>query len=590
MLKSLNIRNLAVIDKIEIDFQGGLNLLTGETGSGKSIIVDALGLLLGDRGSTTQIRTGEDHADVEGLFLVEGDERDALVKVLDDVGIDSGSDGEVLVRREVNVAGRNRVFVNDRSVTLATLKELQPFLVEIHGQGDQRLLRSSLAQTDLLDAYAGCGEERLAVKIAYDRWKSASDELHAFVEQVRDRESTRDLLQYQLSEIDSVAPKANEEEDLLAQRKLMAHAEKILQLGGGAVESLYENDDSVTSRLAGIQKQIDELCDIDPTLSGLRDSLSEVEVVLTDVAGSLRSYCDGIDFSSEAFNSVDERLVEIERLKRKFGIDIAGVLDLRESLAQKLSILDDASARETELRKKLDESRSDYHVSASKLSAARSKAAPKFAKAVTKDLKHLALEQAAFIVEVASTSTDALDSNSVSNSSAEPGDSESTFTPYGIDRVRFLFSANPGEDVRPMSHVASGGELSRLMLALRTIGKGNLSTSIGNETVVFDEIDAGIGGRVAEAVGRRLKSLSANHQVLCVTHQAQIARFADAHFVVSKSIRKGRTMTEVRLLEDAERVSELARMIGGNTEAQTTIDTARWLLTNASEKARGASE
>jgi DNA repair protein RecN (Recombination protein N) len=578
MIKSLSIRNFAVIEKVEVEFEEGLNLLTGETGSGKSIIVDALGLLLGERGSLTQIRTGESSAFVEGIFEVSGEGAESLRSALDESGIEFESDNEVIIRREITANGKSRVFVNDRSVTLSVLRRLQPLLVEIHGQGEQRLLLSTRAQMDVLDSYAGCQSLRARVREAYTRWKSSLEELQKFTAELKERERTMDLLQYQLSEIDSVAPQPGEDVHVAQERKLMAHAEKIIQLGGAAYGELYEHDASVLARLANVSKQVQELSSIDERLKPILESLKDGAALVSDVAESVRSYIEGIEFSPEEFARLDNRLAELERLKRKFGADLDSILSLRDNIAQKLKRLTDLTEHEQQLKNAFEEARKDYIREAAELTLCRQDASQKLAREVEGDLQQVALERAQFIV---SLETSSYDTNPAGSDSESADKEREFFSQYGADQVRFMFSANPGEAARPLSQVASGGELSRLMLTLLNVGLKNLDRDAGVETAVFDEIDAGIGGGVAEAVGRRLKNLARAKQVLCVTHQPQIARFADAHYTVEKSVRGGRTLTSVHRLQGEESVRELARMIAGDRQAQTALETARWMLENS---------
>ncbi len=580
MIKSLNIRNFAVIEKVEVEFREGLNLLTGETGSGKSIIVDALGLLLGERGSLSQIRTGERSAFVEGIFEIAGTGADKIRAALDEVGI--GEADELIIRREVAASGKSRVFINDRSVTLAVLRGLQPLLVEIHGQGDQRVLLTTRAQMDVLDSYANCLALRERVRKAFLDWKKAGEALQVFAEELKERDRTIDLLQYQLSEIEAVSPQPSEDEQLSQERKLMAHAEKIIQLGSDAYSELYENDGSILARLSNVSRQVQELSAIDERLKPLLESLEEGAALVSDVAESVRNYLLGINFSPEEFARLDNRLAELERLKRKFGSDLKSILEIRAEMAEKLERLATLAEQEQQLQNALQEAREVYIAEAAKLTACRKKASLLLEREVVKDLQHVALERAHFAVALATASP-------VKNSTPteSPGASENRiddsefFGPYGADRVRFLFSANPGETARPLSQVASGGELSRLMLTLLTVGMNNSGQVIGAGTLIFDEIDVGIGGGVAEAVGRRLKNLAKTNQVLCVTHQPQIARFADAHYTVRKAVKNGRTQTSVEYLEREESVCELARMIAGDRQTLTALETARWMLENS---------
>jgi DNA repair protein RecN (Recombination protein N) len=585
MLKSLNISDFAVIRRLRIDFGRGLNLLTGETGSGKSIIVDALGLILGNRASGEQIRTGEESALVEAVFELPAEQEGIIRASLAEVGV-SFEEEELLIRRELNQRGRSRIFINDQQVTMQTLRRLQPFLVEIHGQGDQRALLSLQSHMDLLDTFAGCSDLRRGVAESFGEWQSAGKALRDLQRELINRERDTELLQFQLTEIESVGPRAGEDEELQRERRLLAHAEKVEQLGAGAYAELYENDESVLSRLARVRRQLEELSEIDGRVKGALELLLSGVVSLEEVSAALRSYSEGLEVSPFRLSEVEHRLAALERLKYKYKTDLGGVLKIQDELSKRLSGLTNLSEREIELRGSLKAAEAEYRRRAELLTARRKEAAPALEQRVMADLKHVAMERARFIVKVC-TAVPPAEKELPEAAYGGPADSLSAqfFTARGADQVEFLLSANPGESPRPLAHIASGGELSRLMLTLRTAGKGlEAGFTESSETVVFDEIDVGIGGRVAEAVGLRLLMLAGDRQVLCVTHQPQIARFADHHFVVEKGIEGGRTITTAKELNREERVGELARMIGGAETESATREAARWLLDKAGAK------
>lgn len=582
MLKYLNISNFAVIHRLEVPFNSGLNLLTGETGSGKSIIVDSLSLLMGARSSALQVRTGERVATVEGLFDVGSEALPQVKKILDSAGIEPHKGSELLIRREIHSNGRSRFFVEDQSVTAATLRSLQPNLVAIHGQGEQRSLLSSQSQMELLDAFGANLPLRMQVTEAYTRWRAASEEMSELKREMMERERAVDLLQFELSEIERISPVTNEDQELANERKLLTQAEKLIHLGTGAYTELYERDGSVIDRLAALRRQLEELSSIDSRVAVLLELLEQSYAGLMETAEGLRNYGEGVEFSPGRLAQVEERLSELERLKRKYNTDLEGILKVQQELSQKLQRLSDLSEREELLKAEVIRAADDYHKGAKELTVRRQSAAERLGTRVMEDLKFVAMEQARFFVQVRTARAPEPENGPGSDNEREAG--EGYFTQHGADSVEFYLSANPGEDARPLSRVASGGELSRLMLTLRTISMSGAAQALTGQgaTVVFDEIDVGIGGRVAEAVGRRLKSLAESRQVLCVTHQPQIARFADHHLVVSKEVEKGRTNTSVKQLEGEERVEELARMIGGGEEsAETTIEAARWLLKSA---------
>lgn len=588
MLKYLNISNFAVINRLEVPFNSGLNLLTGETGSGKSIIVDSLSLLMGARSSALQVRTGERVAIVEGLFDVGREGILAVKRILEGAGIELENGSELLIRREIHSNGRSRFFLEDQSVTATTLRALQPKLVAIHGQGEQRSLLSAQSQMDLLDSFGANLPLRRQIAEAYARWRAAMEEMSELKREMLERERAVDLLRYELSEIERIAPKPNEDQELSNERRLLTHAEKLIQLGAGAYTELYERDGSVIDRLAHLRRQLEELGTIDSRVAPLLELLEQSYTGLLETADGLRNYGEGVEFSPQKLAQVEERLSELERLKRKYNTDLEGILKVQEELSQRLQRLSDLSEREETLKAELVKAENDYHKGSAQLTERRLRAAETLGSRVMEDLKFVAMEQARFFVQIRTAK--APPENGIGSDNEEAG-GQDYFTPHGADGVEFYLSANPGEEARPLSRVASGGELSRLMLTLRTISmSGEVSAAGEGATVVFDEIDVGIGGRVAEAVGRRLKNLADARQVLCVTHQPQIARFADHHLVVSKEVEKGRTNTTVKQLEGDERVEELARMIGGGEEsAETTIEAARWLLKSA-ENVEGAAK
>jgi DNA repair protein RecN (Recombination protein N) len=589
MLKFFNISNFAVIQSLAVEFHEGLNLLTGETGSGKSIIVDALGLLMGGRSNATQIRTGERMALVEGVFVIKGTAEQKARQLLAEVELEKQTDGELIIRRELYANGRSRIFIDEQSATAATLRALQPFLVEIHGQGEQRALLSAQSHLDLLDSFGGCLSLRQEVGAAYASWRAAGKALEQLEHELAERNLAEDLLQYQLREIAAVNPQVGEDEELAAERKLLTHAERVLQLGAGAYAELYESDQSILARLATVRRRVEDLSEIDARVGPALDMLQNCAASLTEVAEVLRGYSEGIEFSPARLGEIEQRLLELERLKRKYSSDLQGILKVRGELLERLDKLSNLADREQLLRETQKEAASSYAASARRLSTCRGAAAPKLARRVMEDLNYVAMERARFIVAIETAKGDVAeleprgDGGEPRSQESDNEDRNGFFSSHGADRVEFLLSANPGENPRKLAQTASGGELSRLMLTLRTVGTAKTNAEAQPvATVIFDEIDVGIGGKVAEAVGRRLKALAAGRQVLCVTHQAQIARFADHHYVVTKVVQNERTTTTIKDLSAEERVGELARMIGGAEEAATTREAARWLLDQAS--------
>jgi DNA repair protein RecN (Recombination protein N) len=582
MLKSVNIVNLAVIHKLNVELQPGLCLLTGETGAGKSIIVDALGLLLGRRGGAELIRTDAEMALIEGVFEFRARSRQRVDEILDAVGLAVGDTEELIIRKELHCSGRSRIFVNDQRVTAATLKLLQPVLLEIQGQGEQYALASAHNQLEMLDMYAQCQELRQDTARAFQVWQEASGALSELRRRVSERDRLGDFLRYQLAEIEKVDPRAGEEESLSAERHLLTHAEKALELCSTSHFELYESDESVLAQLSSIRKRIEELAQIDGRAVEWAGMVENASLMLSEVADNLRGFGSGVDFSPQRLSEVEERLDQLEVLKRKYRRDMEGLQSLRQELQTQLEELAGEAEREEELSELVKQARKDYMALARRLSEKRHAAAPALERSVEGELKHLALERARFNVLVetppAETFADGADENhSESLKAALPAGASKD----GIDRVEFFLSANVGESPKPLGKVASGGELSRLMLGLQTVcncRRASDNVSETDVTLIFDEIDAGIGGKAAEAVGLRLRELARAQQVICVTHQAQIARYANHHYVVSKEVDGGRTLTSLRLLRDEERVGELARMIGGSKDSEAVRETARWML------------
>jgi DNA repair protein RecN (Recombination protein N) len=557
MLTLLNISNIALIDDLQVEFDRGLNLLTGETGSGKSIIVDALGVLIGGRFASEMIKAGETRAFIEGLFSVGRNlEMEAL---LSSAGIELEAEEriEILIRREMTSNGRNKIFINHQLATLALLKELRQFLVDIHGQGEQQTLFNPETHLELLDAYAGLLGLRQEVSAQYKHWSAIRRELDELRREDAEKFQLLDILRFQIEELERAQLTEGEDERLEEERRRLNNVEKLTTICGESYGLVYEDHDSAISRIGQATRRIEELSQYESNFKNYLEGLQTARALLEDLAFSLRDFADELEFSPERLAEVESRLAEISRLKRKYGGTLESALEHLEKSQDRLRHIEHSDEREKELQKALTVARRQYVDSAKVLHAKRQKAAKNFEKSVVRDLAEVAMENARFEVRI------------LSPTDAELSDEESfrCFTARGLDSVEFYVSANVGEEVRPLAKVASGGEASRLMLILKTIA----NASEYPRTIVFDEIDAGIGGRVSEAVGVKLKRLSSSNQVLCVTHQPQIARFADTHLLVSKSVIEGRTAVSLEKLNNKGRVEEIARMLTG---AEIT-DTAR---------------
>lgn len=564
MLSLLKIKNIALIDRLEIEFGAGLNLLTGETGSGKSIIVDSLGALTGDRVSSELIKEGEESARIEGLFSVP--DAPALAAIFDEAGIEP-EDDDLIVRRELSHSGKNRVFVNNQLVTQGFLKKLGPYLVDIHGQGEQTTLFSPAYHLDILDEFAGVTGLREKTTGAHHHWSVTKTELGMLEQNEAEKLQMLDILKFQVDEINRAGIQPGEETELEEEKRRLNNVEKLSTLSDDAYSLLYESDDATTATLEKAARRIEELADYESKFAGYIEGIKTAQAVLEDLSISVRDFRNHLEFSPERLAEIDDRLAEIARLKRKYGGTAESVLSHLAESSERLENIETAEWREAELRKKLVELRAKYIEAASDLHGKRVKAARKFEKEVEANLKAVALEKAKFEVRFESPGEGDL----------AGGNFDKGFTSKGFDAVEFYFSANPGESPKPLAKVASGGEASRLMLILKTTAHA----ADHEKAAVFDEIDTGVGGRVAEAVGMKLKELSRTQQVLCVTHQAQIASLADKHFIVEKSIGKRSTGISVRELDAGEKVEEIARMLAGQTITETARQHAREMLSAA---------
>lgn len=553
MLRLLNIVNFAVIDRLQVEFKQGLNVLSGETGSGKSILIDALGLLLGDRSYPDFIRTGEDRAFVEGVFDIEGNT--PLEELLSESGV-AVSEDEVLIRRELVANGRGRIFVNNQVANIALLKSIQPHLIDIHGQGDQQSLLQPEVHLNLFDAFAGASKNRVRVAQAYDNLQRIAKELEQLRQSESERLQTLDMVNFQISEIEQANLTENEDAELEAERNLLVNAERLAELSGEAYKRIYDDEKSILSDLAIVQKRLNDLAAVDNRFAPYIEQLSTVKYILDDIAFFLGEYYGGIQASPERLRAVDDRLTELNRLKRKYGGSLQAAIETCAKLIERREQLLNSDERSQLLESQLRQAIEDYDKESSALSKLRGSWASKFEAAVNKELKDVSLGNARFSVRLREAQKGQL---AQKLESLTGWNNEGGIRRAGKEEADFLFSANPGEDMRPLNGVASGGELSRLMLVLKTI----TSPSLFPKTLIFDEIDVGIGGKVADAVGMRLRRLAKTNQVLCVTHQLQIARYADAHFLVNKNVVNGRTLASVVELDEQGRIEELARMIGG---------------------------
>ncbi len=549
----MRVENVAVIDHLEVDFEAGLNLVTGETGAGKSILIDALGLVLGNRASSELVRTGAESAYVEAGF-----EMDPIPEFLEarlrEAGIEA--EPELVIRREITKAGRGKIVVNGVGSSRALLRDISTMLVDIHGQGDNLALLRLDAGIELLDSFGGLFVLGGQVAEAFAAVKSTRGELERLERVGRERSSRREHLEFELGELDKAELVSAEDEELATERKLLTHAEKLKELSERSYASLYENEGSVVSRLVQVFQDVEELASIDNRWQRHIDDRDALTGQLEDLALSLRDYRDEIQVAPDKLDTIETRLALLDRLKKKHGGTLDAVLDRQESVRAELLEVSRSSEKLEELREQLDAARAKYRALAAELSKMRKNSAKRLETAVAKELPSLALEKARFTAEIR----------------------EGEWRVSGVDVVDLLFSANHGEELRALGKVVSGGELSRFMLALKAVS----ATDETSKVLVFDEVDAGIGGRVADAVGLKLKELATLHQVICVTHLPQIASFAPSHYRIDKIERKGRIETRIERLDSEARVDEIARMLAGAVVTESARAHARQLVTEKS--------
>ena len=561
MLQELNVEGYAVVAKLRVRFQPGLNLLTGETGSGKSIVVDALSLLLGARAATDVIRPGCRRARVAGVFEVT--ETPALRMLLSESGVEL-EQGELIVEREVLDNGKSRAYVNGRSLTLAFLRSLAPLLGDIHGQHEQQSLFSTRTQLEMLDAFAGTAEDCAGIGEIYRTWRRADERLRELRGNEQERLRLSDLYRFQHREIDEAKLDPAEVERLTQRRDVLGNLARVEENATRAYDVLYDSSVSATTQVAAAQKALEDLIVLDASLGSLKERLEGARANIEDAAFEIRSYADRLEPDPDALAAIEDRLALIENLKRKYGATVEEVLTYGSEVESRLAELESSDTAIAETEQQRHEAAERYEALAKSLSERRRKAAAKLQSQVEKELAALAMEKARFEIAF-----------------EEPDEGVTRWGGSGWDRVRFLVSANPGQPPRPMAQVASGGELSRITLALKSCLISTFGKPRKNEaprTLVFDEIDSGVGGRVAETLGRRLKKLSDSHQLLCVTHLPQIAGFADAHYFVEKVERESETFASVAELSESERVDELARMLSGAEVTSTAVKHAHQML------------
>ncbi|HEY6490305.1 MAG: DNA repair protein RecN [Terracidiphilus sp.] len=560
MLVELRAENYAVIDHAIATFGSGLNLLTGETGAGKSIVVDALALLMGGKASTEVVRHGADKAVVACVF----ESTAGAEAILEENGIDAEGT-EIILRREILSSGKGRVFVNNQPASVAVLRQLAPELALVHAQSETFSSFDQAQQRILLDRFAGISTD--AMETAHAQWREARAKLDDLVKGEQDRLRMVDLWSYQRKEIESARVIAGEDEKLATEKRVLANAEKLHAAAMSGYDQLYEGSASTEGSLRSALRSVEELARYDARFAESAQQLQSARAVVGDVSASLRDYAEAIDASPERLAEIEDRLALLDRLKRKYGQSVDEVIAFGEDAARKLAEVEDRDQILKELGAAVAKASTAYRQAAKELNAERKTAAAKLAKLAEKEINSLAMK-VGFEIDIASA------------------EDEAHWTAHGWDEVEYRIATNPGEPLKALHEIASGGEMSRVMLALKVAVEESSSKSRKKNptprTLVFDEIDIGIGGRAAEAVGQKLKTLARGQQVLCVTHLPQIAAFAGQHLVVEKREDHGRTKTQIRVLDDRARTYEVARMLSGAKVTDTSLQHAAQMIAASS--------
>jgi DNA repair protein RecN (Recombination protein N) len=558
MLNDLSINNFAIIDELQVSFNRGLNIISGETGAGKSIIIGAVSLLLGDRATVGMIRTQADAATVEALFDVTGNK--TLKEKIAALGFTTGD--ELIIRRVISRTGKNKALINGQMATMANLAVISESLINICGQHEHQVILNAENHVDILDEFGGCLPQRAAYEEAYNRYRQIKAQIVKLEDLRRSRKEKAELIEFQLKEIADIAPQAGEDRTLAEERKVLVNVRKLMDAANRAYDLLYGEASSVIEKLKDAQSQINEIRKID---ANLNLSVTDVEnsfFTLQETALVLRDYGKNLFPDPERLAAIDERLEMIGRLKRKHGGSLESIFQKQQEMEDELRKVFTVEEELEKLTQEEIKVKAGMEQQARKLSQLRVQAAAKLKEAVDKELHELNMPHASFLINFISNAADTV-----------PG----MFGPRGGDELEFYLAANVGEEPKALNKVASGGELSRIVLALKNV----LSPAGSVGTVVFDEVDSGIGGATAEIVGRKLKEVSANHQVICITHLPQIACYGENHLRVSKAVTHGRTTTAVDKLDDEQKIEEISRMLGGVDLTETTRDHAREMLEGA---------
>ncbi|RJP58991.1 MAG: DNA repair protein RecN [Ignavibacteriales bacterium] len=565
MIKSLQIKDYALIEKINVEFEKGLNIITGETGAGKSILIDAMSLLLGDRASTEVVRKGSEKSIVEGIFEAEGNKK--LEEILKENDIDFWP--EMIVRREISLKGTNRCFINDTPVPLNLIKELGFLLVDLHGQHEHQSLLRKETHIEMLDDFAELDEELSLFKKQISDLKNILTEVRELREKEKLLKEKKELYEFQIKEIDSVNPIEGEEEELVNELNILENSERLLELTTSIFSELYESDESIYDKLGEIKNQIEELSEIDSSFIEKLDELKNALTQINDVADFVRSYKDNIDLESGRLKEIRDRLGTFGLLKKKYGGSISAVIEHRKKIGDEFDLVEGFDERLKIYENELKQFRIKAGETAKKISIKRKKAAKEIKRGIEESLKYLGINESIFEVKFDEEFPSLTDENFILLDN-----NKIKFTPRGTDKVEFYLSTNLGEDVKPLQKVASGGEVSRVMLAM----KMNLAKNDKLPLLIFDEIDTGVSGRIAQKVGQSLKELSRHHQIIAITHLPQIAGLADHHYFVQKIEKENRSSTSIKLLSEDEQIHEVAKLLGGENITEANLKSAKELM------------
>jgi DNA repair protein RecN (Recombination protein N) len=570
MLRSLTIRNYALIDELEVEFSPGLSIITGETGAGKSIIIDALSLILGERASSDQVRTGAEKAVVEAVLDVTGNAKLSALCETNEISMTN----DLILRREVSAKGQSRCFVNDSPTTSAFQKQVGELLVDLHGQHEHQSLLRVDTHIEMLDEFGGLDGMVSEFKTAYRRLLGLSDKMHELRQKEAHLREKREFLQFQIQEIDTVGPRAGEEEQLETELKILENSEKLFGATGKLYEMLYEGDQSVHDLLAVVRNRLNDLGGIDKQFEEAAKECNSAVAIVSELAKFIQGYNARVEFNPEKLEQLRERLGRLAYLKKKYGGSLESVIAHRERIGHEAALSENFDAVIAKLSDEVETARSECAVIAQRLSTKRTETARKIDRAIVGELTKLGIQHGKFttLISQSEVSSDGLDDSTPLY--VLSGKKKVLLNDRGCDVAEFLISTNLGEEVKPLAKVASGGEVSRIMLALKSI----LAKSDRLPVMIFDEIDVGVSGRIAQSVGLSLKNLSSFHQVIAITHLPQIAGLADAHYVVHKSENGKRTSTSIRKLSVDERVHEVAKLMSGEKVTEAGLEGAKELI------------